>query len=139
MDSSITYTTKHLEHFKEMLKEKGVLNVNIVGRSMFPLIKEGSTLSIVPIGSYESIKKFDVIIFHDGHRLVCHYFWKRNMYFKNEEDLNNPVLVTRPLNPIHAFDHPINADQILGYVPDVKIGPYLKFKILWSIFFSEKI
>lgn len=118
---------------KELLRHKGELKVTILGKSMVPLYQPtGQVVEIKPIADLSELKRFDIIIFWQHNKLIAHYYWKQNSYFI--EDVNDPNLVTRPLNPIKSFDHPIRFNHILGIVPE-KMPLWLKLKILFNIIF----
>jgi hypothetical protein len=123
--SSFQLLKRHLEIVKQ-------LDISIIGQSMAPLYRpEGQLVKVSYIEDLNSLKRFDVIVFWQNDILVSHYFWKKNSYFT---DPNDPTLVTRPLNPIKSFDHPIKYNQILGILPE-KINFWLKIKILYKIIF----
>lgn len=114
------------------LQNEGVAKVRIRGNSMNPLLSELDHVTIFPLRDLNSIKRFDVIVFWQHNILMCHYFWKRNAVF------NPDVLLTRPLNPINGYDHPINQSQVLGIAKLVKISSWLKFKIIISTILNKK-
>ena len=108
------------------------MDINVVGKSMIPVYKpEGQVLKVSFIENIKSLKRFDIIVFWQNNMLISHYYWKKNAYFN---DPNEPTIMTRPLNPIKSFDHPIKNDQILGILPE-KISLWLKLKILMKIIF----
>ena len=118
---------------KAVLGIKKKLDFNVSGISMRPLYKSaGEIASVEAVGQLEDLKRFDVIIFWQNNTLIIHYFWGVCKYFN--EDPSNPTILTRPLNPIRAFDHPIYFDRILGVVNDKKIGFWLRVKIYLSMF-----
>lgn len=100
---------------------------------MVPLFNpNGHLVKVNYISSLENLKRFDVIVFWQNNILVCHYYWKNNSYFN---DPANPTFMTRPLNPIKNFDHPIQFEHILGKV-DQELSRWLKFKILLNTLFN---
>lgn len=120
-------TKAHLKNVKE-------LDITITGNSMKPLFNEDSQQTKVRyIDDLNLLKRFDVIVFWQGDKLISHYFWKKNEYFQN--DNGEPYIITRPLNPIKSFDIPIVSAQILGILPE-KIGLGLKLKIFFRQLFN---
>lgn len=118
---------------KEVLKHAGELEITVVGKSMTPLYEaNGQLVRIKPITNLSELKRFDILIFWQNNKLIAHYYWKQNSYFV--ENVNDPDLVTRPLNPIKSFDHPIRFKHILGVVPE-KMPLWIKLKILINIIF----
>ena len=116
---------------KEVLKKVGNLELTVMGTSMMPFYKSSGTKVIVkPLDDVSGLKRFDLIVFWQHNMLVSHYYWKQNSYFN--EDKNDPNLITRPLNPIKAFDHPIKYDHILGKIND-ELSWWLKLKILLNV------
>jgi hypothetical protein len=117
---------KHLAKVSEM-------DIVIKGISMLPLFSKSSqVVKVQYIEDEKSLKRFDIIVFWQNNILVSHYFWGRNKYFN--ENPNDPDLITRPLNPIKGFDHPVKYEHILGIIPE-KIGFFLRLKILFNIMF----
>jgi phage repressor protein C with HTH and peptisase S24 domain len=105
-----------VETLKFIIEKKGKLNLKVSGRSMIPLLKENDEILLSPL---KNLKRFDLIAFSSKGQIVCHYFWGEN----------NKDLLTRPLNPIGSFDFPIETEQIIGKVENVRISIFLKFKI----------
>ena len=105
------------------------LQFKIWGKSMQPLFKgDGEVVELELVKNIQEIKRFDIIIFWQGNNLLIHYFWKLNKHFNNS--LKDFCIVTRPLNPIERFDHPIRFEQILGRVKKEKMSLLLKLKVL---------
>ena len=131
---------KELEyhHFlmaKKIVRKEGEIQIQIQGRSMIPLYEpNGEEARVLYLQTLGELKRFDIVVFWQDNILISHYFWKANKYFN--EDLNNPTLVTRPLNPIKAFDHPIHFEQILGIIRERKISFWLKIRIYLNLFFK---
>ncbi|MBY0412922.1 MAG: hypothetical protein K2Q18_02090 [Bdellovibrionales bacterium] len=115
------------------LKKSKEMEIAVSGISMLPLYAKDIQITTVRhIEDLKSLKRFDIIIFWQNNILISHYYWKRNEHFN--DDPNDPNIVTRPLNPIRSFDHPIKSAQILGILPE-KINLWLKIKILFCNYF----
>ena len=119
---------------KVLLISKKNIPITIIGKSMLPLIKEGNVVDVESINSILNLKRFDIIIFWQHDKLICHYFWRMNDVFqhKNADGNEKKILVTKPLNPIRRSDQPITEEQILGIVKNYHLSQYLKIKVLWK-------
>jgi signal peptidase I len=95
----------------------------IVSDSMAPLIVIGDEIIIKKIDSNYKFKKFDIILYKQGEKLFCHYFWHQNKNF------DQGFVITRSLK--NGFkDYPFSHSNIIGLVQNFKIGLILKIKIL---------
>ena len=118
------------EEFKNLKRDlalKGRLVFELQGKSMAPLMKEGDSVTVEHLGSYKHLQLFDIIVFFDGKRLICHYFWKRSVF---EDEKGRRPIMTRPLNPLRGKDTPFNEECILGIVLNYKIGLWMKLRII---------
>jgi hypothetical protein len=120
---------------KESLNKNGKQEVRVRGESMIPLLQEKDLIEIFPLNDLSILKRFDVIIFWQDNIFMCHYFWKKNNHFNK----TNEIFLTRPLNPINGFDHPIESSQVLGIAKNLKISTWLKFKIIFHHLTELKI
>lgn len=117
---------------KEILIARGSITLNIVGKSMLPLINEdGKEYRVYPVQSAKDLKRFDIIVYWSKEVLIAHYFWRANKHFN--DDPNDAYLITRPLNPLRSYDHPIKFDQILGIITEKKISLWSKIKIYFML------
>ena len=137
-----TQKYKELDFYSFQLAKKevqrvGQIEIKIVGKSMYPLYEEieGQKIIVHYVKDIKELKRFDVITFWLNNILVTHYVWKQNEVFI--DDPNDPILVTRPLNPMKSFDTPIKFSQVLGIVPERKISLWLKFRIYLNYFWSK--
>jgi len=76
------------------------LHFKIVSDSMMPLIPIGAEIHIEKIAKQTEFKKFDILLFKQGERLVCHYFWHQN------EVIDKGLITTRCLKE-GRMDHPL--------------------------------
>lgn len=89
--------------------------------SMEPLIKVGDTV-VVEVGNLE-LKRFDIIVFYDDQKLICHYLWHKNVVV-------TPVMLqTRNLHG--KKDCPIKLENYLGKVVSHHLSTYQKFRSLF--------
>lgn len=100
-----------------------MLKYKIVSDSMSPLIPIGAEIEIRKLEDSEELKKFDIILFKQDARLVCHYFWHENDIF------DKGLINTRCINSLDE-DHPFARNQIIGIVTNFKISNWLKFKMM---------
>lgn len=100
----------------------------VVSDSMAPLIKINSTLKIA--NKNINYKIFDIIVFKRSSDLVVHYVWRNQIEF-------DQTVITRSLKNIYLDEEPIHQSEIIGQVTNFKIGPFLKFKILFLCFISR--
>ncbi len=108
---------------KILLKAKGFVEMNIVGTSMLPLIKDGEKVHVIAHNNFEP---FDILVFYFKPRdsFICHYFWTKSM-------IEPGNIITRPLNnPKSGYDIPVNEEYIIGKVTNFKIGFFRKLLIL---------
>ena len=111
------------QNIKSRLQKEGRIPIRIVSGSMKPLIEVGETLEMQP--HENEFHTFDLIVFQQFDRLVCHYVWR------NQVDFNN-TLVTRSLQDIFTDEVPIPLNQVLGIVKAKKISLLTKLKILFQ-------
>ncbi|MBT3583767.1 MAG: S26 family signal peptidase [Halobacteriovoraceae bacterium] len=111
--------------YKKVLKAKGKMSFKVLTDSMTPLILPGENIEVVPCDEF---KKFDVVIFWDGEKLVSHYIWHKNLLQQRNK---NSLYTTRSLISPNLDDLPVSEMHILGLVTDRKISLFQKLKILF--------
>lgn len=112
----------------ELLKNKledGPIEIRIVSDSMLPLIKVGDTISMFKKPT--KLKAFDIIVFFDVDKLVCHFIWK------DQKDFNGSI-ITRSLKEPYKNEVPRNYKDIIGIVSSKKISSTTRIKILFFNF-----
>lgn len=92
---------------------------------MTPLIPVGAELLIKKVPADYTLKRFDILLFKQDDKLVCHYFWQQITV------LEKPMIVTRNLES-GEFDYPFERKMLLGIVTNYKIGFFLKMKIFFK-------
>jgi hypothetical protein len=97
---------------------------------MEPLIRVGSEIELRKIGDQEKFQLFDILVFMNNGRLICHYYWHSNEVF------DRGLIVTRCLKNKNR-DEPFERKNILGIVVNYKISFWMKLKILISDKFSS--
>lgn len=93
---------------------------------MEPLIPVGAEL-LLERAKADSLERFDIIVYEEGEKLMCHYVWKVNMVFSQGD------ITTKSLK-YKKEDVPFSFDKVKGRVVNYEIGFLLKCKILlgWS-------
>lgn len=108
---------------QEVLKAHGLVEGKIISDSMSPLIMVGDKIRIEPLPS--TLSQFDIVVFYDGVRLVCHYVTSVN-WIKNAK--GEIIINTRGLrNPF--LDLPITVSSVLGIVTSHKIPFWTRLKL----------
>jgi signal peptidase I len=107
------------EQFAE-LQRLPIFRGTIVSGSMEPIIKTGERV-MVDVGN-QDLKRFDIIVFYQKDKLICHYLWSINQRLKPK------LLQTRSM--YGHKDFPIKEEQYLGKVISHKINLWRKLLIL---------
>lgn len=105
-----------------------LIKYRIVSDSMMPLIPVGAEIKVQELRDISNLKKFEILLFKDNDRLMCHYFWHQNKKF----DKGN--IITRALKTGDK-DLPFNKNKIVGVVTNFKISRWLEIKILLQDWF----
>jgi hypothetical protein len=107
------------------MRRDGELELQIVSDSMVPLIGVGQRVKVIePINRPE---RYQIIVFHQASRLVCHYF-SSTTWIDGEE-----YWITRSLKEPSGHDYPVHPSLVLGQVKDVSISWWRKFWLaLWG-------
>lgn len=92
----------------------------VVTGSMVPVIAIGDNI-MVDIKA-KNLKRFDIIVFVQDGKLICHYLWAMNKFVE-------PMLMqTRSMGGIK--DYPIQESQYVGKVISHHLSLWQKIKIL---------
>lgn len=106
--------------FFQELKGRASFQGRIVSDSMEPLIKRGDEIS-VEVGT-QHLERFDIIVFLQDNKLICHYVWSVNK-------IVTPLLFqTRSLKGLK--DHPVPLENYLGKVISHRMSFWMKIKAL---------
>lgn len=97
------------------------INFRIVSDSMLPLIKVGEEISMIKLPPTLNI--FDIIVFYDKGKLICHFVWQDQKQF-------NGAVITRSLKDPYKNEVPRDYKNLLGWVPSKKISWTCKTKII---------
>jgi len=96
--------------------------VPYTGLSMWPLLKKGDVV-IVREGS-QKIKMGDIILFHDGHELICHRKVSQNLTKGDRSKEFDPVLAHKPIGKIVAI---LRGKQYIELKKGEKVHPLTAF------------
>lgn len=114
-----------LDYYKTLLQKCGSLPCRVVSNSMEPLIQAGDMIRVKPMRAVSELKTFNILVFLEHDRLVCHYLWNVSVLAKED------TLITRSLRSSHEGDYPVKFSNVLGMVADVQIPLTLKLRILF--------
>lgn len=87
---------------------------------MIPVIQIGEDI-VVEVKS-ENLKRFDIIVFVQDNKLICHYLWSQNKLVK-------PLLM-QTRNMGGGKDYPIKEEEYIGKVLSHRLSFWQKLKIL---------
>ena len=111
-----------LQVLKKRLLSGSTVELKVASDSMVPLLKVGEIVQVKKHHSIEELSHFDLIVFEQANQL--------NIHFLSKIDLNNQLLVTRPLKRPDSNDYPIHPNQVLGIVPNKKLSLWQKLRVL---------
>lgn len=93
----------------------------IVSGSMEPVIKVGDDILVMV--KAKDLKKFDIIVFRQNNKLICHYLWSVNKIIEPK------LMQTRSL--LGAKDFPIKDEDYVGKVISHKLSVWRILKIIF--------
>lgn len=102
-----------------------MIKYTIVSDSMTPLIPVGSAITIEKVKDIKELKRFDILVFKENNKLICHYLWHINKIFDQGK------IVTRNLKD-GALDVPFEFAKLHGKVTNYRIKRWTKMKIALS-------
>lgn len=102
----------------EKIKSTPIFKGVIVSDSMIPLLKVGDRI-VVDVGNRD-LKRFDLIVFWNEDKLVCHFVWAMN------RTVTPFLLQTRNLKKL-GKDVPISWEDYLGKVVSHGFSPWERF------------
>lgn len=106
------------EDFKELKKNfDKFTKVRIITPSMEPLILINDMVVISPLPKdLNDIRPYDILVFWQKNKLICHFFIKKE----------NGMYITRGLNNKEK-DEPVQEDHLYGIVVKPKVGRIKRF------------
>lgn len=104
-----------------------MIKYKIISDSMTPLIPVGAEIEIESVKGTDHLERFDILVFKEDNKLICHYFWHINKVFDQGK------IVTRNLKD-GGRDIPFEFEKLHGRVINYKIRSWMKLKIAISDF-----
>jgi signal peptidase I len=111
------------QSLKTVLEIKKLMSFTIASGSMEPLIMTGENIVVEPING--DLKKFDIIVFYFGEKLVCHYLLHCNEIPSMKMQ---KTYVTRGLANGYE-DLPCENDELFGRVISHKMSYWTRMRI----------
>jgi hypothetical protein len=98
----------------------------VVSGSMAPVIAVGSLIQVerLPAEGAAGLERFQIVLFDEGKRLICHYFWSRN---ELPEADGSYLCQTRSLE---GEDLPIAESSLIGVVTSHRVPWRYRFGLL---------
>ncbi len=106
----------------ELLRRGQCVRFKAPGLSMHPTIKEGETITVIPISSFD-IKRGDILLYLVGKKVIAHRvvgIEKKKSDSSNQPSKFNPRLFLLRGDASTICDEPVEAKQILGKVVSVE-------------------
>ena len=110
------------EKTKQAILSQHFFRGKIVSGSMIPVINIGDEI-LVEVKA-KKLKRFDIIVFLDEGKLICHYLWTMNKVVK-------PFLM-QTRNMYGGKDIPIREENYIGKVLSHRLSLWQKLKFLFS-------
>jgi hypothetical protein len=101
---------------------------------MHPVIEVGEEVTVSDFINEKQLSRFTPILYWDGSKLICHYFWNRGR-IQNAD--GKETIVTRSLKETKSNDIPVPIENILGVVVGKKVPFMRRLSILLSNIFSS--
>lgn len=111
---------KEFAALKQELIQDSEFLFPVVTDSMAPIITVGEIIVVKPLP--QRLKPFDIIVFYQFEKLICHFVWHQN------EKIGKTV-ITRNLNE-GKFDLPVSEEEILGIVSNKNFTLWQKWKFI---------
>lgn len=108
---------------KLKLQQQGELSLKVASGSMIPVLKIGQIITVKKAQPWE-LKKFDILVFWQSEKLMCHFLWSKQKQFKGKE----VRFITKSLENPREIDLPLKECLLLGKV-DVTIPLSFKIKV----------
>jgi hypothetical protein len=113
---------------RQRLGSGGRLKCRVVSGSMEPVIAVGEAIEVerLPLNGVDGLKRFDIVLYDTGEKLVCHYFWGCNRHPEADGSL---LCLTRSLDE-SGEDLPVPTSSILGRVTSHRLPWHRRAAIL---------
>ncbi len=110
------------ESVKKKILGQAFFKGKIVSGSMVPVISIGEEITIEV--KARELKRFDIIVFVQHQKLICHYVWAMNKIVEPR------LMQTRSMGG--GKDFPIGEDDYIGKVISHRLSWWNKLKIIFS-------
>lgn len=107
-----------MKDLKERLNQSKTIKIKIKSDSMEPLLKVHSDYDLFKIENLADLKRFDIIVFWQVDRYICHFVWKKQICLNTSDE----IWITRSLKNKFEDDLPIKKEQILGIIRDYRVS-----------------
>jgi hypothetical protein len=114
----------HLEVFKTRLIAGELVFIEIMSDSMSPVLKVGESYLVSKIERDYKPKKFEILIYWNGEKLIAHYFNEIARLAETNED----VWIFKSIKSKNKEDFPVRPESIVGIV-NKKISVYFRLII----------
>jgi signal peptidase I len=108
------------DELKASILKQPFFRGKIVSGSMIPVIQIGEEI-VVEVKATE-LKRFDIIVFVQHEKLICHFLWTMNRVVEPK------LMQTRSM--IGGRDIPISEDDYIGKVVSHRLNWWHKLKII---------
>jgi hypothetical protein len=113
------------ERFAALKAAGQLVPLQVVTGSMVPLIPVGTKIVVDPLATPV---RWDVVVYWDGTRLICHVLWHINRLVSANGATTN---VTAPLLG-HGVDLVVTAENMLGVVVGRRLTWPWRLRMLWN-------
>jgi len=103
----------------KILSQK-IFRGKILSESMEPVVKKDEEI-VVEVKA-ANLQRFDIIVFEDGNKFICHYVWSVNKMIEPK------LIQTRSMSGIKDF--PFKEEHYIGKVISHKLSFWQRIKIL---------
>jgi signal peptidase I len=110
------------DELKKKIQQQPFFKGKIVSGSMIPVIAIGEEIMVEVKAA--DLKRFDIIVFVQHQKLICHYLWTINKIVEPR------LMQTRSMRG--GKDFPISEDDYVGKVISHRLSWWQKFKIIFA-------
>ncbi len=111
---------EQFQGIKRQFLQQKMVTCQVVSDSMEPIIMTGDMITVaLPT---QPLRLFDILVFYQNKKLICHLFVKESQLSKDE-------YLTSSYNGI-VFDFPVKASEVLGVVVSHRLSFFQKIGFL---------
>lgn len=116
-------TSEQFFALKVALEQRHRLSIKVMSGSMEPVLVTNQKYWVQKIGADFKPRQYDIIVYWDGTRLICHYY----DHSESVMNSNQHVWILKPLTH-DTEDFPVSVERVLGLV-DKKIPFFRKLTL----------